>query len=105
MTAPDPQARTRRTVFQERQGYRRRRQIDAARLLAVLGVGLFAVPLLWPRSGDPDVAALPMSSAITYLFSAWALLILASLAVGVAARHWGQAGDGTVPAGQDQGEG
>ena len=43
----------RTSVFLERETYRRRRIMDAARLLPLLGVALFALPLLWPKPGDP----------------------------------------------------
>ena len=67
-------------VFLERRSYRRRRLLDAARVLPLLGAALFMVPLLWPR---PDPAAapgapdpLPMSTAVIYVFGVWAGLIV-----------------------------
>lgn len=80
-------------VFLERQSYRRRRLMDAARLLPVLGAALFAVPLLWPTEGENAVR---MSAAITYVFSVWAVLILVSVGFGVAARQ-GQPTDPQEP--------
>ena len=79
-------------VFLERQSYRRRRLMDAARLLPVLGALLFAVPLLWTGadsagSGDPT----PTSRAILYIFTAWALLILATVWFGFRTRGWNRA--------------
>lgn len=95
--SPDATRRRRRdTVVHERQTYRRRRQRDAARLLAVLGAVLFAVPLLWERASAGD-GAVAMSSAIIYLFSAWAALIVISLWVGLSARHWQQDETGPSP--------
>ncbi|SDD10875.1 hypothetical protein [Ruegeria marina] len=70
-------------VFLERQSYRRRRLMDAARLLPILGAALFAVPLLWPNAGEGGVR---MSVAITYVFGVWAALILISAGFGIAAR-------------------
>ncbi|MBK5933034.1 hypothetical protein C8N32_11749 [Rhodovulum imhoffii] len=59
---------TRRTrLFLEREGYRRRRLRDMARLLPVLGIVLFLLPLLHGR---------PEAGVIAYLFLAWAGLIL-----------------------------
>ncbi|KUJ76184.1 hypothetical protein AVO45_12770 [Ruegeria marisrubri] len=73
-------------VFLERQSYRRRRLADAARLLPILGAGLFAIPLLWPAEpGEADPVT--MSSAITYVFLCWAFLIVAGAAFGVAAKR------------------
>lgn len=75
-----------RPIFLERQGYRQRRLIDAARLLPVLGVILLAVPLLWPEAdssatglgeGSPG-EGLPTSRAIIYIFATWAGLALVS---------------------------
>jgi hypothetical protein len=82
-------------VFLERQSYRRRRLMDAARMLPAIGAVLFTVPLLWPnpKAGalvDAGIAAVPMSNAIYYVFSVWAILIAVSFLFGLSARHWGQ---------------
>ena len=74
-------------VFLERQSYRRRRLNDAARLLPLRAAGLFAVPLLWPQ-GEDGAAAIPMSSAILYVFAIWAALIVVAALFGFAARRW-----------------
>ncbi len=80
-------------VFLERQGYRRRRLMDAARLLPLLGAALFALPLLWP---DPESARaagsepVRMSDAILYVFAVWIALVVASFLFGMSARTWGQ---------------
>ncbi|MWD28822.1 hypothetical protein E0K89_015170 [Aquicoccus sp. SCR17] len=65
-------ARPVRPLFLERTSYRRRRAADAARLLPVLGLMLFAVPLLWPQEGE---AAVRGSRAIVYVFGVWVVLI------------------------------
>lgn len=75
-------------VFLERQSYRRRRLTDVAKLLPLTGAALFAIPLLWPQTGEGD-ATIPMSSAIVYVFGVWAALILLSLLFGFGARRWG----------------
>ena len=101
------------SVFLERQTYRRRRLMDAARLLPVLGALLFAVPLLWPAANDAGGAApVPTSRAIRYIFVVWALLILGNVWFGLLTRGWSGAGrsgdpvdatDGTDGAGQEPG--
>lgn len=93
-------------LMTERQTYRRRRLMDIARLLPVLGALLFAVPLLWPDPDPypaPDVpAGMPMSAAITYVFVVWAGLIAAGFAFGLAVKYWAPHWTGGGP---DGGEG
>ena len=60
-------------VFLERRGYRRRRLLDAARILPVLGVLLFLVPLLW---GGTGAGATRTSQAMIYVFVVWAGLVV-----------------------------
>lgn len=74
-------------VFLERQSYRRRRLMDAARLLPVFGAALFMVPLLW-SSGDDGEAAVHTSTAMIYLFGVWAVLILCAAMFSKFARRW-----------------
>tara|TARA_B110000879_G_C10770890_1_gene355257 strand:- start:25 stop:303 length:279 start_codon:yes stop_codon:yes gene_type:complete len=65
-------------LFLERRSYRRRRMMDAVRILPLLCTLLFlVVPLMWPK-GHEDVVALSLSTAIWYLFSVWVLAIVAS---------------------------
>ena len=66
--------RARPPLFLERRSYRRRRLIDAARLLPVLGLMLWLVPLLWGIGGRTVSA----SGAGIYIFAIWVLLILAA---------------------------
>lgn len=76
-------------VFLERQTYRRRRMMDAARFLPVLGIGLFAVPLLWSKSGNSDlIEPVKTSGAAIYLFVVWAGLIALSAGLGSLSRGW-----------------
>lgn len=68
-------------VFLERRNYRYRRMMDAIRLLPVLGLLLWMVPLFWPMAqpgvdGAPE--AVPMSVALKYLFGVWVCLVLAA---------------------------
>lgn len=69
---------TRKTgqVFVEKRTYRQRRLADAARLLPILGAGLFALPLLW--KGDGSETGMRTVSVMLYLFLAWIFLFGAS---------------------------
>ena len=51
------------------------RIIDAVRLLPILGMFLFAIPLLWSKEGE---LGLPTSRAVLYLFGVWTILIAIS---------------------------
>lgn len=88
--------RPRLPLFLERQSYRRRRLMDAARFLPVLGLLLWAVPLLWQRG---SVAS---SGALIYIFGVWLALVLAALILSLRVRRSGiddTGGDGDDPAG------
>ncbi|MEC3860387.1 hypothetical protein VK792_03750 [Mesobacterium sp. TK19101] len=58
-------------VFVERQTYRQRRVMDAARMLPILGAFLWLLPLLWFSSGGGPAT----SRAVLYIFGVWCLLI------------------------------
>jgi hypothetical protein len=88
---PERAGRTAPAIFLERQSYRRRRLMDAARLLPLFGALLLAVPLLWPVTepgGDPVTGAVPMSDAMVYIFSAWLVLIVTIALFGLSTRLW-----------------
>ena len=77
------------SVFLRRASYRRRRLSDAARLLPIFGLGLFFLPLLWPS--DPTAPdAVPMSTAVSYVFASWAVLIVIVAVFGWLVRHTDQ---------------
>ena len=57
-------------MFLGRDSYRQRRVRDAARMLPVLGVVLFLLPLLWERGEDGARNA----RALIYIFGVWTLL-------------------------------
>ncbi|MDX8347779.1 hypothetical protein SLH49_07250 [Cognatiyoonia sp. IB215446] len=63
---------TKPPVFLERASYRQRRLTDAVRLLPVLGLVLWGIPLLWGAEG-----AGPKSNAgaLLYVFGVWVALI------------------------------
>ncbi|WP_425049345.1 hypothetical protein [Psychromarinibacter sp. S121] len=67
---------SRRPVFLERRSYRRRRVMDGARLLPVLGAFLFLMPLVWVLS--PGRVLRTAGSGI-YIFAVWGGLIAVSL--------------------------
>ena len=75
-------------LFLERHSYRRRRLMDAAKLLPILGAALFLVPLFWPTEGE---GAVSMSRAIIFVFVVWAALIRASALFALCVRRWGRA--------------
>ena len=58
-------------------GYRRRRLIEAIRMLPLAGLLVFLFPLLWPQSGETAVTT---SRGAIYLFSGWFVLILGAAA-------------------------
>lgn len=87
-------------VFLQKRNYRHRRMMDAVRMLAVLGLALWLLPLLWPEPNAPlDMGkeAIPTSVALRYLFGVWAGLIAAAFALWIYTRD----GDNTDQAGQD----
>lgn len=58
--------------FLARRSYRRRRMIDAARLLPVLGLFLVLLPILWRPAATPEPDT---ARGGLYLFAVWLLLI------------------------------
>ena len=69
------------SVFLERRSYRRRRMMDALRLLPIVGVMLWMLPLFWPSAPRARADAIPMSTAIIYVFAVWLVLIAAAFAL------------------------
>ncbi|WP_371685548.1 hypothetical protein [Tropicimonas sp. IMCC6043] len=63
--------RTAVPLFLGREIYRRRRIMDAARLLPAFGTALLLLPMLW--ASDHGTAA-----GAVYIFSVWLILILAA---------------------------
>ena len=63
----------RRTVFLERESYRRRRARDASRLMPVLFLFVFFIPGLWARGDEGEIL---LSSALIFLFVSWCIAIL-----------------------------
>lgn len=77
--------------FLERQTYRRRRMIDGARLLPVIGGIAFVMPILWRTDTTPGAST---AHGGLYLFAIWFGLILAAFALSRRLRN--VAGDGRV---------
>lgn len=63
-------------LFLARRSYRRRRLMDAARLLPLLGVVLFFMPALWHPAQTP---APDTGRGLIYLFAVWAFLIATAM--------------------------
>ncbi len=84
-------------VFLERRSYRRRRMMDALRLLPILGVFLWMLPLFWPTAADgPDAPEkMAMSTAVTYVFVVWLTLIASALALWAFLRSSPEMGEDT----------
>ena len=89
-----------RAPFLEKAGYRRRRLIDAARLLPVFGAILFLVPLLW-RQGDAGGVA--TTRAMLFVFGVWVVLVAVSALISARLRDSAElgrdAGNRTEPGG------
>ncbi|WP_299690604.1 hypothetical protein [uncultured Tateyamaria sp.] len=66
------------SVFLERRSYRRRRMMDAVRLLPIFAALLFMLPLFWPTAPDTPEVPVSMSTAVIYVFLVWLMLICAA---------------------------
>ena len=60
-------------LFLARDSYRQRRLRDAARMLPVLGLILWLIPLMWRREADQTGG---MAAAVAFVFAGWVLLIV-----------------------------
>lgn len=67
-------ASQRAPMFLGRDSYRRRRLTDAARLLPLVGIILFMIPLMW---GEREGEAPSTATAGLYVFGVWVCLIVA----------------------------
>lgn len=69
-------------LFLERKSYRQRRLMDAVRLLPILGLVLWMVPLFWPvvpaGAGAEQGVALSTSVTLRYVFGVWLALVVMS---------------------------
>ncbi|SHE36587.1 hypothetical protein SAMN05444273_101216 [Litoreibacter ascidiaceicola] len=83
LTATSPNSRT---LFLERRVYQRRRLIDAAKLLPIVGLFLFVVPALILGTPGEENATGTTALRLIYFFFVWACLIAtcATIARGLA---------------------
>lgn len=88
--------RRRGPLFLKRGSYRKRRLRDGARMLPVLGLFLFFMPVLWAQDGAAQEGT---AGDGIYLFAVWFALVLvaALMAPGLAAEGGAEDGpeDGT----------
>lgn len=68
-------------IFLERRSYRKRRMIDAIRLLPLLGLLLWMLPLIWPvpvpvPAAEEGSDVISTSVALRYLFGVWIAMVL-----------------------------
>ncbi|QDY68521.1 hypothetical protein [Qingshengfaniella alkalisoli] len=78
-------------IFLERQGYRRRRLVDAWRMLPIFGLLLFLMPLLWGLGNEAEQPGLAVQTI--YLFVVWFLLVAFGAVIAIALeRHDDRAG-------------
>ena len=84
--------RRRGPLFLKRGSYRKRRLRDGARMLPVLGLVVFFMPVLWAQSGGAQEGT---AGDGLYLFAVWfgLVLVAALMAPGLAA----DGGDGDAP--------
>ena len=59
-------------LFLARRSYRRRRMMDAARVLPVAGAVILMLPALWSPEATPEPDT---ARGTVYLFAAWGMLI------------------------------
>lgn len=76
-------------VFLEKRSYRRRRLMDASKLLPILGSLVFLVPLLWLVGGE-NADPVPTSQVVVFIFASWAGLIAINAVFGFAVGRWAE---------------
>lgn len=65
-------------IFLERRTYRKRRLIDALRLLPILGAVLWGIPMFLGQDAQNPVS---VSGVMIYIFVVWIALIIACFAL------------------------
>lgn len=69
------------SIFLERRSYRRRRMVDAVKMMPIAAAWAFMLPLLWSTRPTPDGEGVSLSFALIFIFGAWLTLTLASAAL------------------------
>ena len=87
--------RQNQNVFLERRSYRKRRMMDALRLLPVLGLLLWMLPIFWP-SAEAATGSVALSVAVTYVFAVWIVLIAIAFALSLVTRQSRQETDPAI---------
>lgn len=67
--------------FLEQSSYRTRRLMDALRLLPVVGLFLWMLPIFWPLPEGQNGQSVATSTAVTYIFAIWICLIACAFAL------------------------
>ena len=66
------------------------RATDSALILPCVGMILFLLPIMWPRTSEVDQAAgTATSTALIYLFVVWAGLICCALGLALVIKRFG----------------
>lgn len=82
-------------VFLEKQLYRRRRLVDWVRILPLIGLALWFLPLLWAGRGGETTGTAP---AMVYLFLVWLALVFVAGVTALAMRRVMQVDQNAKPA-------
>ncbi|MCY4304666.1 MAG: hypothetical protein OXC62_07820 [Aestuariivita sp.] len=72
--------------FLSRKSYRQRRIIDAAKLLPILGIILFFLPLLWgnsPQEAGDKQYTITVTEVAVFIFCVWLFLIFLTFTLGI----------------------
>ncbi len=65
-------------IFLDRETYRKRRMVDAARILPLFGLVLLAIPMLWSAENGTGTTT---TQVIKYVFGVWVVLVILGAAL------------------------
>jgi hypothetical protein len=97
-----PRARPRPPLFLPRVGYRKRRLVDAVRLLPLFGGFLLLLPILWAPA---ETAVGDTARDGMYLFAVWAVLIGAAAWLAPGLADAADEGEAQVPSDENSSDG